>query len=322
MAEIITAQSERVTKFLSKMKKIKLLIMNRRLFILMMAICVAVSCSKDEDSLDNLVRNDELIGSEWKRVSEHLDIDDGSWEKGNHLLTFNNSSEATEVCEYNGKGWEWSYEDGDRFKPYSGTHTSFFSYKIDGKKIILTDVEDGDVKSYTLSGGKLVCEDIEWTLVKKGSGNNATEPDDIKKITWNDLHGVWIDRDEYYAMLETTDTYQRQNMSSNVYTRESHDLSFRLDLGGIQFSSTGKERNLWIKPKTWKNDLVIKKIFASDNKTVYWTDIENDSYSSYTLLIRDNKIYKNGVVKYEIANNGDIYDVNNEIFYVKVETIQ
>ena len=70
--------------------------------------------------------------------------------------------------------------------------------------------------------------------------------------------------------------------------------------------------------KAFHNDnaLVLQTIYTSDGKTLYWTDVEGDSYRG-SYLIRGNEIYYNGNVVYNILYPNMITDQANNV-YVKV----
>lgn len=276
------------------------------------------ACGDDNDDNGDNFNMSQLVGSQWKRTYSYLNTDDGSKEDGECLLTFTTSGQAEEYISYHGAGWEWSYENGDEYKSYSGTNTEFYTYQVTGTNIILKGDEEYDEPiNIVVSGNKMIASsDLEWTLVKKGSGNVKDEDSDYS-YTWTNMQGVWMENDIYGAHAETIETYKRQNAASSIYLNNKYDGDF--GVSGYQFNASGAIKDLYVCTKVWHNDnaLILKTINTSDNKTVYWTDIENDSFSD-KLTIRKNEIYHKGNVRFKIISPNLIME-NDDTYYVKVK---
>lgn len=275
------------------------------------------ACGDDNDD-DGSFNMSQLVGSQWKRSYSYFDTDDSSKEDGECLLTFTSSGQAEEYISYHGAGWEWSYENGDEYKSYSGTRTDFYTYQVSGTNIILMgDDEFDDPINIAVSGNKMIASNgLEWTLVKVGSDNNVEEP--TSSYTWANMQGVWMLSDIYGAYADEIETYQRQNASSNVYLNNSYEGNF--GVSGYQFNSTGGIKDLFVCTKIWHNDnaIILKTIYTSDYKTVYWTDIENDNFSD-KLVIRGDEIFQNGNVRFEILNPKMILEKSSDTIYEKVK---
>ena len=297
------------------MKKLNLYL--SRFLIAVMCISFT-ACSSDDDSSNGGSFNiSQLTGSQWKRSFSYVDTDNGSWEKGECLLTFTNSNQAEEVITYQGEGWEWSYEDGDQYKFYSGTYTSFYTFQIKDKILIFNNEEYDDPIQMKISGNKMIGSNgVEYTLVKKGSSADEEKPS--SSYSWANMQGVWMESDTYGAYAETIEAYKSQNAISNAYLNNSYDGDFGVP--GYQFNASGNIKELYVCTKIWHNDnaLILKTIYASDNKTVYWTDIENDTFSD-KLIIRGEEIYQDGIARFEIINSKMISEKSSGIVYQKVK---
>ena len=291
------------------------------LFLALICSTTFIACGDDDDD-DNdngsgSFNMSKLVGSEWKRTYSYLNTEDASWEEGECLLTFTTSGQAQELISFRGQEWDWSYEDGDQYKSYSGTRTVFYTYRVSGTKIILQGSEAyDDPINIVVSGNKMVATgDMEWILVKTGSGN-VEEP--TSSYTWANMQGVWMESVFYGAYASEIETYKKQNASSNVYLYNSYNEDF--GVSGYQFNANGEIKDLYVCTKIWHNDgaLILKTINTSDNKIVYWTDIENDSFGD-KMIISGNEIYHNGNVRFEIVNSKMIRDSDSGTLYEKVK---
>lgn len=275
------------------------------------------ACGDDNDDSGDKFDMSQLVGSQWKRTYSYLNTDDGSKEDGECLLTFTTSGQAEEYISYHGAEWKWSYENGDEYKSYSGTNTEFYTYQVTGTNITLMGDEEYDEPiNIVVSGNKMTASNgLEWTLAQKGS-SSVEEP--TLSYTWTNMQGVWMESNTYGAYAETIETYKRQNASSNIYLNNSYDGDF--SVSGYQFNTSGAIKDLFVCTKIWHNDnaLILKTINTSDNKTVYWTDIENNSFSD-KLTIRGNEIYHKGNVRFEIISPKMILEKSSDTIYEKVK---
>lgn len=281
--------------------------------VLMICSMTIVACGDDDDENGGNFEMSELVGSQWKRTYSYFNNDDFSKEDGECLLTFTTSGQAEEFISYHGADWQWSYENGDEYKSYSGTNTVFYTYQVTGTNITLQgDGEYDEPIKIVVSGNKLIASnnDLQWTLVKKGSGNVEEEQD---SYTWSNIQGVWMEDIAYGAYAATFETYIRQNMPSSVYLDDDFYVS------GYQFNASGQIRDVDLCTKIWsyENALILKTINARD-RTVYWTDINSHGFSD-RLTIRGNEIYHNGNVRFKIINPTIIQEISTETIYVKVQ---
>lgn len=291
----------------------------RYLYVLCLLMVVSgvsfVACSEDDEDDSESFDMSKLVGSEWKRTYSYFNTDDASGEEGECLLTFTSSAQAQEYISYHGK--EWSGEDGDRYQSYSGSTTIFYTYQVTGTKISLQGEEEYDEPIYAVvSGNKMVASnDLEWTLVKAGSGN-VEEP--LSSYTWENMQGVWMESELYGMYASALETYKSQNVSSEVLLNNSYDGDF--GVSGYQFNASGGIKNLYVCTKIWHNEnaLILKTMNTSDRKTVYWTDIEHDTFTD-KMTIRDDKIYHNGKVRFEILSSKIIMETSTETMYEKVK---
>ena len=291
----------------------------RYLYVLCLLMVVSgvsfVACSEDDEDDSESFDMSKLVGSEWKRTYSYFNTDDASGEEGECLLTFTSSAQAQEYISYHGK--EWSGEDGDRYQSYSGSTTIFYTYQVTATKISLQGEEEYDEPIYAVvSGNKMVASnDLEWTLVKAGTGN-VEEP--LSSYTWENMQGVWMQSELYGMYASALETYKSQNVSSGVLLNNSHDGDF--GVSGYQFSASGGIKNLYVCTKIWHNEnaLILKTMNTSDRKTVYWTDIEHDTFTD-KMTIRDDKIYHNGKVRFEILSSKIIMETGTETVYEKVK---
>lgn len=274
------------------------------------------ACGDDNDD-DGGFNMSQLVGSQWKRTYSYLNTEDASKEDGECLLTFTSSGQAEEYISYHGAGWEWSYENGDVYKPYSGTRTNFYTYQVSGTNIILKGEDEfDDPINIVVSGNKLIASSgLEWTLAKAGNENNVEEP--TSSYNWTNMQGVWMESIPYGDCAASIETYKRQNASSNIYLFNNYYGDF--GVSGYQFNSAGEIKDLYVCTKIWHNDnaIILKTIYTSDNKTVYWTDIENDNFSD-RLIIRGDEIYQDGNVRFKIINPKLILE-NDDTYYEKVK---
>lgn len=276
------------------------------------------SSSDDNDGKDDGGFNiSQLVGSEWQR--NYYNINDDGWEKGDCLLTFISGNQVSEEITYHGEGIFWNPEsDEDEYKSYSGTNTSFYSYRMNGTTLVFTDEYGGNF-NVTISGNKMRSSNgDEWTLTKAGTGSGDDKSESGGSTTtysWSNMQGVWM-KSTYEAYLSTINTYISQNATSDVFLNNHYDGDF--GVSGYQFNSSGAMKDIYASTRTWHNDdaLIFKTIYTSDNKTVYWTDIENDSYSD-RLTISGDKIYYNGNVRFEIFDSTKMFE--GETLYVKVK---
>lgn len=291
----------------------------RYLYVLCLLMVVSgvsfVACSEDDEDDSESFDMSKLVGSEWKRTYSYFNTDDASGEEGECLLTFTSSTQAQEYISYHGK--EWSGEDGDRYQSYSGSTTIFYTYQVTGTKISLQGEEEYDEPTYAVvSGNKMVASnDLEWTLVKAGTGN-VEEP--LSSYTWENMQGAWMQSELYGMYASALETYKNQNVSSEVLLNNSYDGDF--GVSGYQFSASGGIKNLYVCTKIWHNEnaLILKIMNTSDRKTVYWTDIEHDTFTD-KMTIRDDKIYHNGKVRFEILSSKIIMETSTETMYEKVK---
>lgn len=280
-------------------------------------LCLGLSSCSSDDENGGSISMSQLVGSEWKRSYTWVDMDNGAWEEGEGVLKFTSSSRAEEEVKYHGEDWKYNYDlDCEEYKPYSGTSFSFYTYQVSDGKIILRDEEYGNTITATLSGNRLTGgDDYQWTLVKAGSGDEGSG-DSQDSYSWADMQGVWME-ELYDAYAAEISVYKSQNSSSEVYLNNAYNGNFRVF--GIQFNASGSRKELDVQMKAFHNDnaLVLQTIYTSDGKTLYWTDVENDSYRG-SYIIRGNEIYYNGNVVYNILYPNMITDQANNV-YVKVK---
>jgi hypothetical protein len=279
------------------------------------------SCSSDEESNDPVFDMSRIVGSQWERSYSWTSSDDPSWEKGKGSLTFSNSHQAIEEISYSGEGFEYNYNLGIyEFKSYSGSHSVFYTYEVEGNRIVMQNEDTGATFTATLSGNKLVSEDYEWILVAPGTGSadgdNGDKPTG-PSYSWENMQGVWMD-DLYDAYSGEILELQKQNMPSGAFLGSYTHGNFRV--WGVQFNQSGQMREVDVQFKTFYNTgaLVLRTIYASDRKTVYWTDVSKDTFKD-KYIIRGNEIYYNGKVAFTIYNPNMIEDTSGN-YYVRVKT--
>ena len=279
-------------------------------------------CSSDEDSGDGggLTNMSQLVGSEWKRNYSWMN-DDGSYEKGEGTLKFTSSNSAHEDVTYHGKEWRYNYDlDVDEYKSYHGERTNLYTYTVSGNTITMTDLEYDNEIVLRLSDGMLVAEsgsDDVWQLVKAGDG--IGEGTGGASYTWADLQGIWADEVEYGAYKSEIAVYRAQGSPSSTYTDNAHHGNFRVYC--MEFDGEGNVRDLYPYMRTVYNSgyPLLMQFMASDGQMVYWTDLKPDSWERRPYVINGNKLYQNGVVRFEILRPGQMVEVASGTFYTKVD---
>lgn len=281
--------------------------------ILSILLCSYLSsCSSNDDQGGNFDMA-QLIGSQWERNYSWIG-DDAAWEEGKGTLTFTSSREAQEIVNYHGEDWRYNYdEDVNELKPYSGTSTIFYSYTVEGNQITLTDQDGGYSITTTLSGNMLVgSDDYLWTLIKAGEGGESGSGE-TTSYSWEQMQGVWMGS-KYVDCASIIKLYKQQQQPSSAY--------YNGDFGvyGLQFNSNGQSREVDAQMKAFHNTgaIVLETIYASDGKTVYWTDISKSSYRKQ-YSIHGDKIYYNGKEYFQIFDATHIHDLIGGEDYVKVQ---
>ncbi len=289
-------------------------------FCCILLTMITPGCSS-EDENNSEFKMSQLVGSEWENKYEWMDEDNGDYEKGTSKLTFTSSSAATIHNVYNGKAWKYNYDlDIEEYKSYSGESSAFYSYIVAGDNIILTDQESGSEITLYPSGNKLIdnAGDRIWNLLKAGEDTDTGNNDEESSYSWSTMKGIWME-ESYEAMKAEISVYESQNSRSDVYTNNAYQGNFRVF--GMEFDQNGRMRELDFYMRTVYNSgyPLLKTIHTSDNKTVYWTDLDPGSYSNTKYIINGNKIYYNGQEVFEIYNSNNIIDLATNNFYVRAK---
>ena len=130
----------------------------------------------------------------------------------------------------------------------------------------------------------------------------------LSSYTWENMQGVWMESELYGMYASALETYKSQNVSSEVLLNNSYDGDF--GVSGYQFSASGGIKNLYVCTKIWHNEnaLILKTMNTSEHDT--FTD---------KMTIRDDKIYHNGKVRFEILSSKIIMETSTETMYEKVK---
>ena len=155
-------------------------------------------------------------------------------------------------------------------------------------------------------------DDYLWTLIKAGEGSGSGSGE-TTSYSWEQMQGVWMES-KYDECASIISVYKQQQQPSSAY--------YNGDFGvyGLQFNSNGQSREVDAQMKAFHNTgaIVLETIYASDGKTVYWTDVSKSSYRKQ-YSIHGDKIYYNGKEYFQIFDATHIHDLIGGEDYVKVQ---
>lgn len=281
------------------------------LFIVCCCLFSLLSCQTEES--DNSIEMSEIVGSQWTSSYEWIE-DNGSMESGNEVLDFISSTQARKTTEYSGRGWEFNYSTGENeYKSYSGTRYQFYEYSVSGSTILLINVDGGYSSELQISGNKLIDanEDQIWNLSKDGDGVGSGA---VTSYTWDEMSGFWMADYPYEMYNEEMNRLERMNAPSSSYFNNPSYGYFRC--WGIHFNKSGQQKEIILETRAFANQQTLRSIYASDRKTVYWTNTYTNSYSGIEYTIWGDTIYYAGEPMYAIKNRNTIVD-NNGTLYVR-----
>ena len=156
-------------------------------------------------------------------------------------------------------------------------------------------------------------DDEPDTEQNDNQNNNSGNSDETSAYSWSNIQGVWME-DKYEACAAEIAIYKQQNVSSSVY----YNNDFRVH--GIQFDGQGHMKELRVEMKAFHNTgaLVFETINTGNGETVYWTDVEGDSYGSEQYTIERNMISLYGQPHYEIYTPNHLIEEGSGQIYVSV----
>lgn len=248
----------------------------------------------------------KLVGSEWE--SSFISYgDEGSYTNGNEVMVFNSSYQAKVTGEYHGMEWDYNYSTGeDELKPFHTTGNIFYEYTVSDNIIILND---GEYETkYKIVGRQLVQigGDRVWELIKEGDG---VEDELHNDYTWENMSGFWMNSDPYVSHRKEIERLERMFSASNAYLRGTY-----FHCWGMHFNSLGQRKDIVLETRLFQNEQTLYKISTSDAKTVYWTNIERNSYTYIKYEIHGNEIYYANTLVYTIIDENTITDSYGNVY--------